>query len=268
MQIEIEYEASWRNSFLDGSNDEPLPKKGRKYVASITSLKTEGNYLKRDVSHNTIMGILNRLIGDQQKLYMARKNNNYYFKEIESKIIFEDKPNFNNEIIFLRNISVSTDQNSFTGMIKTNDPMFTSEYSKEFWGVLALDFDELISFIINDEVINQNIELDPISISDRFDLLSKIKPVDETEKIKKALLILDEMFPDTNYCNNKNKVVPSTLYCSCLYVQQKRLSSKYDMNSVLTKSGTISGISKRIFTDLLLVKRRRYLETPISKKSL
>lgn len=27
MRIIIDYEASWRNSFLDGSNDEALPKK-------------------------------------------------------------------------------------------------------------------------------------------------------------------------------------------------------------------------------------------------
>lgn len=27
MRIIIEYESSWRNSFLDGSNNEPLPKK-------------------------------------------------------------------------------------------------------------------------------------------------------------------------------------------------------------------------------------------------
>jgi hypothetical protein len=28
MQIIIEYESSWRNSFLDGSNNQPLPKGG------------------------------------------------------------------------------------------------------------------------------------------------------------------------------------------------------------------------------------------------
>ena len=35
MKIVIDYEASWRNSFLDGVNDEPLPKKGRNFVASM-----------------------------------------------------------------------------------------------------------------------------------------------------------------------------------------------------------------------------------------
>ena len=46
MKIEIEYEASWRNSFLDGSNDEVLPKKGRKFIGSITALKRARTILK------------------------------------------------------------------------------------------------------------------------------------------------------------------------------------------------------------------------------
>jgi hypothetical protein len=62
MQIIIEYESCWRNSFLDGSNNEALPKKGRKFIASMTNLKKEENYIKRDISFETVMGILNRLI--------------------------------------------------------------------------------------------------------------------------------------------------------------------------------------------------------------
>jgi len=76
MKIGIEYEASWRNSFLDGDNNEALPKKGRKFIGSITALKKSENYIKRDVTHNTVMGILNRLIGEQRKLYQAREDEN------------------------------------------------------------------------------------------------------------------------------------------------------------------------------------------------
>jgi hypothetical protein len=39
---------------------------------------------------------------------------------------------------YLRNISGSTDQNSFTGAVKSNDAMFNSDYSQEFWSVLVL----------------------------------------------------------------------------------------------------------------------------------
>ncbi|HFU74820.1 MAG TPA: hypothetical protein ENK66_01095 [Arcobacter sp.] len=249
MKIEIEYEASWRNSFLDGNNNEALPKKGRKFIGSITALKKSENYIKRDVTHNTVMGILNRLIGEQRKLYQAREGENYFFKEIEPLVSFNDKIKVaNSELVYLRNMSGNTDQNSFTGMIKTNDEMFTSDYSQEFWGVLALDIDELLEFIAHGREISESIVLDPLIISDRFAEIGKIKALDDEEQVLSALNILEKKFEGTNYKNNKGKVVPLNLYCSALYLQLERLSSEYDLSSALTKSGTITGISKRLFT--------------------
>ena len=251
MKIEIEYEASWRNSFLEGSNNEPLPKnkKARKFIGSITALKKPENYITRDVTHNTIMGILNRLIGEQRKLYQAREDKNYFFKEIEPLVTFNDDVKVkNSELVYLRNMSGNTDQNSFTGMINTNDSMFSSDYSVEFWGVLALDIDELLEFIIHGKEINDLIELDPLVISDRFAQISKFKALEESETVLKALEVLEKNFEGTNYKNNKGLVVPLNLYCSALYLQLVRLSSLYDMSSALTKTGTITGISKRLFT--------------------
>ncbi|WP_373033732.1 type I-Fv CRISPR-associated protein Cas5fv [Sulfurovum sp.] len=155
MKIEIEYEASWRNSFLDGSNDEALPKKGRKFIGSITALKNSENYITRDVTLNTVMGILNRLIGDQRKLYQARKDKEYFFKDKESLVSFNDDVKVSsNELVYLRNMSGNTDQNSYTGMIKTDDELFTSDYSKEFWSVLALDVEELLEFIVHSREVS------------------------------------------------------------------------------------------------------------------
>jgi len=249
MKIEIEYEASWRNSFLDGSNDEKLPKKGRKYIGSNTALKKPENYIQRDVSLTTVIGILNRLIGDQRKLYQARKDEAYFFKDIESKVSFNDDIKIvNNELVYLRNMSGNTDQNSFTGMINTEDKMFTSDYSQEFWGVLMLDVDELLAFIVDNKKVDKFIELDPLVIVDRFAEISKFKAMDKDEIVTKALNILEKNFEGTNYENNKEKVVPLNLYCSSLYLQLERLSSKYDLSSALTKTGTITGISKRLFT--------------------
>ncbi len=91
MKIIIKYDSSWRNSFLDGSNNEPLPKKGRNFIASMTELKKPENYLSRPVSKDTVMGILNRLIGDKRKLYQSRQEPNYYFADLEDLISFEDK---------------------------------------------------------------------------------------------------------------------------------------------------------------------------------
>ena len=87
MRITIEYDSCWRNSFLDGNNNEPLPKKGRKYIASITSLKNDKNFIKRGVSKDTVMGVLNRLIGDQRKLYQSRQGKNYYLPILRQKLI-------------------------------------------------------------------------------------------------------------------------------------------------------------------------------------
>ena len=83
MKITIDYESSWRNSFLDGSNNEPLPRAGRKFVGSMTNLKISGNFLQRNITVDTVMGILNRLIGDQRKLYQSRQGDDYIFHSIE-----------------------------------------------------------------------------------------------------------------------------------------------------------------------------------------
>ena len=139
MRITIEYESAWRNSLLEGSNNEPLPKNGRKFIGSMTSLKKSENYLERNISIDTVMGVLNRLIGDQKKLYQARQDPHYFFKEIESKIQFDDYPtHVSNEVAYIRNITGSTDQNSYTGMIKVSDPIFSSDYSPKLRGILFL----------------------------------------------------------------------------------------------------------------------------------
>jgi len=253
MKITIDYESCWRNSFLDGSNNEALPKNGRKFIGSMTSLKKPENFIKRDITLDTVMGVLNRLIGDQRKLYQARNEEeygHYYFKEIEPLISFEDKPTRinDNEMTYIRNISGSTDQNSFTGIIKTQDPVFLSDYSAQFWGVLALDFSELCEFIIHGNKIDQDISLDPISIISRLEVLNKEKAVSNEEQANKAMLVLNEHFPDTSYLSNKGEIIPIMLYCSALYVQLENLSKDFDISSAKTKAGGISGISKRGFT--------------------
>jgi hypothetical protein len=104
MRITIKYEASWRNSFLDGSNNEPLPRNGRKFIGSMTTLKKRNsqgfylNFIKRGITHDTVMGVLNRLIGDQRKLYQSRHCPNYFFADLESHITFNDQQDESNPI--------------------------------------------------------------------------------------------------------------------------------------------------------------------------
>lgn len=248
MKILIEYEASWRNSFLDGSNNEPLPKHGRKFIASVQNLNDRShpeNYVERTVTKDTVMGIMNRLIGDQRKLYQARRGDNYFFKEIEPVISFKDNPELTNEVTYIRNMTGSEDQNSFTGMIKTDDAIFCSDYSNKFWGVLALEFDGLCNFIIYETPITLNQKWHPVSIINRLEELRKLKSVETNQIIDTALKILSSKFPDINPVSIKGKIKILPLYCSALYLQLERLSVP---SSALSPRGGITGISKNGFT--------------------
>lgn len=251
MKITIEYDSCWRNSFLGGSNNDPVPKKGREFLGSMTNLKKEGNFKVCKTTLDTVMGILNRLIGDQRKLYQARSNiheTSYYFSELEDKVSFIDKPQLTNEMTFIRNMNGSTDQNSFTGMIKVSDPVFKSEYSQQFWGVLNLDFNQLCDFIIEQPKIEVLIDLDPLSIINRLESLNKEKAIELNDNLALVIDVLNKNFPEIEYLNNKNLITPISLYCSALYLQLSRLEINYDMVTAKTKLGGISGISKRGFT--------------------
>lgn len=251
MKISIEYDSCWRNSFLDGTNNEPLPKGGRDFIGSMTSLKTEGNFKTHDITLDTVMGLLNRLIGDQKKLYQARSKafeKAYFFEDLENKINFVDFPILTKEMTYIRNMKGSTDQNSFTGMIKATDAMFTSDYSAQFWGVLALSFSELCDFVLNENAVEARLELSPLSVMDRLELINKDKAIPNEDQIYLVLEKLKTHFPEIDYLNNKNMITPISFYCSALYLQLDRLSEKFDMTSAKTKAGGISGISKRGFT--------------------
>lgn len=258
MRISIQYESSWRNSFLEGSNNESIPKHGRGFIGSMTNLSkrnSEGkysNFLDRQISIDTVMGILNRLIGDQRKLYQSRQSPEYFFLEIESCIRYKNLPAklvTNKEMIFIRNMTGSTDQNSFTGAIKSNDPIFNSDYSSELWGILMMNFEMLCQFIIqpNFSVTNDN-QFSPLRILEQLEQLNKLKTMNIIGKVEEALAVLKSHFFDAEYLDAKGMIKPIMFYCSALYLQIDRLRKRFDLSHVLTKSGGLSGISKRGFT--------------------
>lgn len=253
MLIKIRYEATWRNSFLEGSNNEPIPKGGRKFIASMTELKKEGNYKARQISKDTVMGILNRLIGDQRKLYQARSSDDYYFREIENLLTedcIKDIPENTQELVYIRNITGSNDQNSFTGMIKTQDAAFNSTFSNQLWGILFLDFPNLLEFCLNSQIgADTKLELDPIVVIGQLEEINSSKLVDLDEKIQAVLTLLKAKFPDVDYkLTAKGQMPPITFYTSALYLQLEKLAKEFDLSNVVTKSGGLSGISKRGFT--------------------
>jgi hypothetical protein len=251
MKITIEYDSCWRNAFLGGSNNEPVPKKGRQFLGSMTNLKKEGSFKVCGSTLDTVMGVLNRLIGDQRKLYQARSKMYeaaYYFEKLEDKVSFIDKPQLTNEMTFIRNMNGSTDQNAFTGMIKVSDPVFTSKYSQQFWGVLNLDFKQLCDFIIYKSPVVEVIDLNPLSIINRLEFLNKEKTMENQGDLAEVFELLKASFPDIEYLNNKGLITPISIYCSALYLQLERLENDFDMSAAKTKVGGISGISKRGFT--------------------
>lgn len=263
MIITIKYEASWRNSFLDGLNNEPLPKGGRAFVGSMATLgkkDAQGNYsnfIKREVTHDTVMGILNRLIGDQRKLYQSRNCSNYFFSGLEECISFNDQRNqsksTNIETVYIRNMEGNSDQNSFSGMIKDNHPTFNSDYSREFWGVLWLSFEDLMVFF-RDQSFNfelpDTININLASVLERsLYLRDVIKPIMCDEAILRVIDILKNEFPDEEYVELK-KIKPIRLYSAALYIQLTRLNHKYDMKTACNQRGSKSfvfGYSKRGF---------------------
>ena len=259
MRITIKYEASWRNSFLGGSNNEPVPKNGREFLGSMTALgkkDAQGNYanfIKREISKDTVMGLLNRLIGDQRKLYQSRQSANYFFADLEPHITFNDRQDrtkpINSEMAYIRNMTGNTDQNAFTGMIKANDPVFSESYSSAFWGVLTLDIESLCQFFRQaDYQIDSTLQFDPIGVLQQLENLNGLKAIDLTESVQLALETLQKTFPGVDYKITNGKIKPIELYCSALYLQISRLSQHHDVSKALTKSGGVSGISKRGFT--------------------
>lgn len=258
MKIVIHYEASWRNSFLDGSNLEPLPKEGRNFVGSMSSLKADDgqNFIRRDITKDTIYGLLNRLVGDQRKLYQSRKAVDYYFASYEANnlVSFKDfqtkeKP-ISEEVVYLRNVKKNNyDRTSFSGMIKN----FSGKYSKELWSVLDLDFSGVCQFILNPQttlvpVINA---VDPIWVMEKFNSIDvKNQEVASSDLLKSVVAALTLKFPEIKYVNDKGAVSPLSFYCSALYIQADLLKNikGYDLSADLSEKQTIAGVSKRGFT--------------------
>ena len=258
MKITIDYESSWRNSFLDGSNNEPLPKNGRKFIASITTLKKDDNFKEKSISLDTVMGVMNRLIGDQRKLYQSREDARYYFLNVEAKVKYEDNFNITSEMIYLRNIAsgIKDDPTTpFTGAIKYNDPVFNSDYSQELWGVLALDTEELFEFIVNDSPVNKDITMDPFFISNILEEVSKLKKIENEGLVADCVHILHNKFPylvkdeiENGYIDSDGFAEIKRFYFGAFYLQLERLENKYDLSSAKTNTGIMKGISKRNFT--------------------
>ncbi|WP_392565792.1 type I-Fv CRISPR-associated protein Cas5fv [Utexia brackfieldae] len=248
MRIIIAYEASWQNRFLDGSNNSPIPKTGRKFIASASALsKDANNYKSCRISKDTVMGILNRLIGDQRKLYQSRADVNYYFKEIEPLItdsdIIDKIENINHEVVYLRNID-NEDPNAFEGLIKADHPAFTSAFTKPLWYILFLTPEEVVQFILDPgyNMPEKALSLEPITIVQQIAQLKKIKNLAALDPaaLDVAMRVIAHEFADAVL---PEPAKPMTLFFSALYLQAKRLAQSFDLSAVQTKQKKLPGIA-------------------------
>lgn len=168
MKIIIDYESVWQNSFLTGSNDEPVKK--REFKASSKSKEAED---VKEISHNTILGILSRLIGDQRKLYQVKHNDDFYFKDMDISFQHTKHSKTWIEKAFLINKSENRPpQSSFIGVLKEDESLFFSDYSATLWSVLDFSFEELLDFIINPKIrkIEKEVSVSHILNKVQFDI--------------------------------------------------------------------------------------------------
>jgi hypothetical protein len=290
MKILIEYESTWRNSFLDGDNKSPLPKDGRKFVAASSSLNDRAradSFKEAKPSMQTILGILSRLIGDQRKLYQSQSSSSYYFKNFEDSISFLDSPLVSNEIVFIRNMTGSFDRESYTGVINTNHWLFNSPYSDELWGLAFLDLKFLLDFINNDKKFESQVELDPRIIVDRFNNFKSISitKLAETEVDNKCLLgavgvlhnekvnvqlkshfpTMQKVFSDIEYIKSE-KVDIRALYCSALYLKLTRLHEAGAKIFGNIKGFSVAGMTPKDFMSCFTKGKKMVYGNPYLKK--
>jgi hypothetical protein len=195
MKIRIKYDSCWQNSFLTGSDEKPIDRKNERKFKS--SSKSKEAIDRKEISQNTVLGILCRLIGDQRKLWQARQSDDYYFKNIESLIEYSHKEQLDYcETAFITNKSEDRpSQSSFIGVLPDDTPLFFGEYSKNLWSVLDFSLEELFNFILQPQptLIPLGRASPNKGIRSRINEISKSNPIMLLDaKLEKLKLAIDK----------------------------------------------------------------------------
>ncbi|WP_322804594.1 type I-Fv CRISPR-associated protein Cas5fv [Vibrio alfacsensis] len=251
LRVRINYNSKYCNQFLDGSNNEPLPKNGRKFAASMGSLKTNTRHV--DITQNTVLGVLSRLIGDQRKLYQARNSDDFYFADILDKITFKKHEVVPTDaIVFLRNMGGSHEGGS--GLVNAAPSIFTVKGTSKLWSVLYAkheDIPKIVTGDIDPPFIKHH---DFDTISERFKEIKKLN-VDYSEDYKECIETFVKSFPQSLtpksfLKKNPEKLKVEALYCSLIYYWlQKLIKLDYNFDELLTGNEVIQGISKATYTE-------------------
>lgn len=159
MQIIINYESKWGNSFLSEPND----KGERKYIASKKASKNKSD-TEKNISLDTVYGILYRLLGSRKPLKIILKEDNSIMK----KLIEENKINFNvskkiqtKELVYIRN--KNNHEISYSGV--PNENLLKIKDIKKPLSVLFYNRDELLEYILSNKPYDLKLKEETKSIS-------------------------------------------------------------------------------------------------------
>lgn len=114
-----------------------------------------------------------------------------------------------------------------------------------------LSVEEVVKFILDDhlDLNTASVNLDPIVVINQLEVLNGIKAIELVDSFERAYQKIQGMFPDVDFkLTSKGLFTPISFYTAALYMQLSNLNQKYDLSEVVTKSGGLSGISKRGFT--------------------
>jgi len=191
MQIFIEFDSIWQNSFLFRDYDK-IPK-GKK-IGDFKATSKNDKIDHKGITKNTILGILSRLIGDQRKLHDAKASDDYYFKDKEH-LIGEPIVQLKSwdEKVYLKNKSEDRPpEGSYLGVIQEDEKFFYSEDAYILWSILYMDIDELLEFILSDKMNEKKRgDTHPHSLLQKAE---KLKGLDSIVLLKDEIASMQEKF--------------------------------------------------------------------------
>jgi len=213
MKIVINFDSCWLNGFLDEEDGLVVNRKGiskpkvRKFFATSKSEKTT----TRNLSKDTVMGVLCRLIGDQRKLYKARYEDDYYFKGCEDSINFEiesEQMPFDEKVMIINKSDHRPAQSTYLGVLPNDISLFSSEYSQNLWHVLDMTISELCDYILNETMVFEPKEM--VSLNHILNRISDLTNLDINPPIKTIDRLLAEYDDQIDKQNEKLSLLDSS----------------------------------------------------------
>lgn len=189
MKITIEFDSCWQTSFL--SDDEKKSCDSQKsnvnkpnangYMQKFVATSKSRGETPSPITDDTVLGVLCRLIGYQQKLYSLKERDDFYFRDIQSRIKFNlKKTKTTDELLYVTNKSDDRcGKGTWLGCLENDNPWFSKNSSQLLWSILYLNKDELLNFILSSECHtpnpNQQSDLKPKVLIDRLEIISNSK---------------------------------------------------------------------------------------------